>query len=120
MKSGRIAMMCRMLIASLLFFSYQSTAGMIGTDQIASPPSAQSERAQIQSALSRADVASQLQALGVDMKLAHERVAAMTDDEARSLAGQLPAAPAGASGSGWWIAAVVVVAVLAWWWWARR
>jgi hypothetical protein len=120
MKSGRIAMICRMLIVSLLFFSYQSTAGMIGTESIASAPSAQTERMQIQSALSRADVASQLQALGVDVKLAHERVAAMTDDEARTLASQLPTAPAGAGSGGWWIAAVVVVAVLIWWWWAKK
>lgn len=120
MKSGPIAMICRMLVVSLLFFSYQSTAGMIGTEQIVSPPSAQTERSQIQTALSRAEVASQLQALGVDVKLAQERVAAMTDDEARSLAGKLPAMPAGAASDGWWIAAVVVVAVLVWWWWARR
>ena len=119
MKSGRIAMICRMLIVSLLFFSYQSTAGMIGTESIASAPSAQTERMQIQSALSRAEVASQLQALGVDVKLAQARVAAMTDDEARSLAGKLPTAPAGAD-DGWVIVAVIVVAVLLWWWWARR
>ena len=120
MKSGRIAMICRVLIVSLLFFSYQSTAGMIGTESIASAPSAQAERMQIQSALSRAEVASQLQALGVDVKLAQERVAALTDDEARSLAGKLPAVPAGASGDGLVIVAVIVVAVLLWWWWARR
>ena len=120
MKSGRIAMICRMLIVSLLFFSYQSTAGMIGTQSIASAPSAQTERTQIQSALSRADVASQLQALGVDVKLANERVAALTDDEARSLAGKLPTAAAGAGDEGWWIAAVVVAAVLIWWFWARK
>ena len=120
MKSGRIAMICRMLVVSLLFFSYQSTAGMIGTQSIVSAPSAQTERTQIQSALSRADVASQLQALGVDVKLAHERVAALTDDEARSLAGKLPTAPAGASDEGWWIAAAVVVAIAIWWFWARK
>src|SRR5688572_25658840 len=120
MKSGSIATICRMLVVSLLFFSYQSSAGMIGTESIAAAPSAQSERMQIQSALSRAEVASQLQALGVDVKLAHERVAAMTDDEARTLAGQLPTLPAGADSNGWVIAAVIVVAVLLWWWWARR
>ena len=120
MKSGSFAMMCRVLIVSLLFFSYQSTAGMIGTEQIASPPSAQSERMQIQSALSRAEVTSQLQALGVDMKLAHERVAAMTDDETRSLAGKLPAVPAGASDDAAWIVVIVIVGVLLWWWWAKR
>lgn len=110
---------CRMLIVSLLLLSFQSTAGMIGTDQVANA-APQSERAQIQTLLSRADVASQLQGMGVDVNAAKDRVAAMTDDEARSLAGKLHSVPAGADSQGWWIAAVVVVAVLAWWYWARR
>ena len=35
MKSGCFAMIGRLLIVSLLFFSFQSTAGMIGTEQVA-------------------------------------------------------------------------------------
>jgi hypothetical protein len=120
MKSGSVALICRMLIVSLLFFSYHSTAGMIGTEQVATAPSAQSERMQIQNMLSRAEIASQLQALGVDVKAAQDRVAVMTDEEARSLAGKLPTAPAGASDDWVWIAAIVVVAVAVWWWWGRR
>ena len=113
-------MICRCLIVSLLFLSFQSTAGMIGTHQVAGVPSAQADRAQIQTALSRADVASQLQAVGVDVAMAKDRVAAMTDDEARSLAGKLDAVPAGAGSEGWWIVAIIVVAVLVWWYWGRR
>jgi hypothetical protein len=117
MKSSSITMICRALIVSLLFFSYQSTAGMIGTDQVRAAPVTQSERIQIQSALSRADVASALQSMGVDVSAARDRVAVMTDDEARSLAGTLHSVPAGADSSGWWIAAIVVVALLLWWRW---
>jgi hypothetical protein len=113
-------MICRMLIVSLLFFSYQATAGMIGTESIVSAPSAQTERTQIQSALSRADVASQLQSLGIDVKLAQARVAALTDAEARTLAGTLPTAPAGASDEGWIVVAVIVAAVAIWWFWMRK
>lgn len=116
MKSSAIAMICRALIVSLLFVSYQSTAGMIGTDQLRAAPSAQTERVQIQNALARADVASALQTMGVDANAALDRVAMLTDDEARSLAGKLEAVPAGGS-SGWWIAAAVVVALLLWWRW---
>ena len=109
---------CRLLIVSLLFFSYHSTAGMIGTERIASAPSAQAERLQIQSTLSRADVASALHAMGVDVNTAKDRVAALTDEEARSLAGKLASVPAGADSDGWWIVAViVVVALLLWWRW---
>ena len=81
MKSGRIAMICRMLIVSLLFFSYQSSAGMIGTESIASAPSSQSERMQIQSALSRAEVASQLHALGLGRRNGGD---ALRSDHARA------------------------------------
>jgi len=114
-------MICRMLIVSMMFLSFHASAGMIGTDQVANAAaSTVSERAHIHSMLSRADVASQLHSLGVDVKAAQDRVAVMTDDEARSLAGQLPTMPAGADSDGWLIAAVVVAAVLLWWWWARR
>ncbi len=112
-------MICRMLIVSLLFFSYHASAGMIGTDQVVSA-APQADRAHIQNLMSRADVVNQLQALGEDVNAAKARVAAMTDDEARSLAGKLHSVPAGADSDGWVIAAVIVVAVLLWWWWARR
>jgi hypothetical protein len=119
MKSSFVAVVCRMLVVSLMFFSFHTSAGMIGTEQVGAVAAAQSERMQIQSALSRAEVASQLQALGIDIKTAQERVAALTDDEARSLAGKLDSIPAGA-GDGWWIAAIVAVAVIAWWYFGRR
>jgi hypothetical protein len=119
MKSSLVAMLCRTLIVSLMFFSFHTSAGMIGTEQVGAVSSAQTERMQIQSVMSRAEVASQMQALGIDMKTAQERVAALTDDEARSLAGKLDSIPAGA-GDEWWIVAVVVVAVLAWWYFGRR
>jgi hypothetical protein len=111
-------MLCRLLVVSLLFFSYQSTAGMIGTEQVASAVSAQAERAQIQGTLSRADVASALKSMGVGVKAAQERVAALTDEEARSLAGKIGTLPAGADSDGLWIAVIVVaVALLLWWRW---
>src|SRR5207237_10440408 len=100
---SRVAVICRLLIMSMLFLSVQSTAGMIGTDQAAGAATGQSDRAQISSMLSRADVANQLQALGVDVRAAQDRVAALTDDEARALADKINSLPAGAS-SGWWVA----------------
>ena len=108
-----VRMICRFVIVSLVFVSFQSTAGMIGTDQIAT---AHTERTQIHSVLARADVTSQLQAMGVDSKTAHDRVAALTDDEARSLAGKLNSVPA-AAGDGWWILALIIIGVIVWWRW---
>lgn len=117
MKSGSVATICRLLIVSLLFLSFQSTAGMIGTDQAATAGSASADRMHIQSVISRAEVANALQAMGVDTKTATDRVAALTDDEARSLANKIDAVPAGASSSGWWIAVAVIVVLLILWKW---
>jgi hypothetical protein len=120
MESKSFAIICRVLIVSLIVFSFQSaSAGMIGTDRLTGLGSVQADRTHISELLAREDVSRQLQALGVDVKAAQDRVAMLTDDEARSLAGKLQSAPAGAS-SEWWIAVAIVIVVVAWWFWGRR
>lgn len=75
---------CRLLAALMIWAPLQSaTAGMIATDGMAG---AQPERAQ---------VAKALQGLGVDAAAAQARAAALTDEEARTLAAQVQSAPAG-------------------------
>jgi len=112
-------MICRFLVVSMMLLPFQTIqAGMIGTDQIASAASAQTDRAAVLSLMSRADVASQLQTLGLDPKVAKDRVAAMTDEEVRSLAGKLDSLPAGAT-SGWVWVAVIIIAVVIWFAWKR-
>jgi hypothetical protein len=51
--------------------------------------------------------------LGLDQATAKDRVAAMTDQEVRSLAGDLNALPAGASAGG--VLVVILIVVLVWW-----
>ena len=68
---------------------------MIGTEQVAQARSADAARAQLNEAFARADVQTRLQALGVSASDAGERVAALTDDEATRLAGEIDKAPAG-------------------------
>ena len=115
-----IRMICRFLMVSMILLPFQTIqAGMIGTDQIASVASAQTDRAAVLSLLTRSDVASQLQTLGLDPKVAKDRVAALTDEEVHTLAGQLNSLPAGAN-SGWWIAAVVIIGIVIWWVYYKR
>ncbi|HET9641855.1 MAG TPA: PA2779 family protein [Burkholderiaceae bacterium] len=115
MKSTAFRMLCRVLIVSLFAMSFQSAmAGMIGTDQAAGPGTTQTERAALVSLLNRSDIGNQLQAHGVDPDAAKARVASMTDQEVRTLSGQIDALPAGASNSGWWIAAVIIIAAVIW------
>ena len=68
---------------------------LIGTEQAAA---AQPGRALIEQTLARADVAAALQARGVSVDAARERVAALTDAEAAQLAARIDQAPAGADG----------------------
>jgi hypothetical protein len=120
MKSTAFRMLCRLLIASMFAMSFQpAMAGMIGTDQAVAAASTQAERAALIGTLSRSDVASQLQAQGVDPEAAKARVASMTDQEVSRLAGQIDSLPAGAHVSGWAVAAIVAVvaALVVWYYW---
>jgi hypothetical protein len=119
MKSSLFRTLCRLLIASMLLmgFSY-SHATMIGADQLAASPGAPGDRSAVLQVLGRAEVAQQLQSLGIAQQDAVERVNAMTDEEVHSLRGEIDSLPAGANhSSGWWIAAVVIVALVVWYFW---
>jgi hypothetical protein len=89
---------------------------MIGTDQAAAP-SSQADRAAVLSFASRADVAGQLQSMGLDAATAKNRVAAMTDAEAAYLAGRIERLPAGADTAGVILLIVIIAAI--WWVWKR-
>ena len=86
-----------LLIVSTAHVGFVQTAqaAMIGTEQVAQARSADAARAQLYEAFARADVQARLQALGVSASDAGERVAALTDDEALRLAGEIDKAPAG-------------------------
>jgi hypothetical protein len=103
-------MVCRFLIVSLMMLQMpMAQAGMLGAEQVAASAGAQADRNALTAALTRADVAGQLQSLGVDPKLARERVAAMTDNEAHQLAGKLESLPAGAISHSWgWVLLIVI------------
>jgi predicted kinase len=116
MTSAFAKAVCRLLIALAVWSPYQiAQAGMIGTGP--SVQASQAERGALLNFISRSDVASQLQAFGLDPATAKDRVAAMTDDEVRHLAGRINTAPAGADVASL-LLLVVVVAVI-WWAWKR-
>ena len=120
MNSTLMKMVCRMLIVALAMMPIQASyAGMIGADQVVTVASAQADRSAVLSLLSRSDVASQLQSVGVDPKVAMSRVAAMTDQEVRALAGQIESLPAGAKSNGWVWAVVIIIGVVSWYNWKR-
>jgi hypothetical protein len=119
MKSVWARTLCRLLMVLMVWSPMQlANAGMIGTDQVASVAS-QAERNTVLQFLGRADVTSELQSLGVDPAAVKDRVAAMTDQEVRSLAGKIQSMPAGADSSGT-ILLLVVIGFAVWWIWFRR
>ena len=70
----------------------QPAPALIGTEQAAA---AQPGRALLEQTLARADVVAALQARGVSVDAARDRVAALTDAEAAHVAAQIDQAPAG-------------------------
>lgn len=115
MKFAGLKWICRALIASMLMLQFSfAQAAMVGAEQMLSSSTVQADRTLVTGALSRAEVATQLQALGVDPQAAQDRVAAMTDSEVHSLAGNINEMPAGAMASGWWwaIGAIIIAALI--------
>lgn len=76
-------------------FTQSVQAAMIGTDQVVAANLGEQNRAKIAAALNRPDVMAQLEQQGVDPLQAQARVAALTDAEAASVAGQIDSLPAG-------------------------
>ena len=117
MKSAWAKTICRLLVVLMVWTPYQvAQAGMIGTDQVATT-SSQADRSAVLSFVTRADVAGQLQAFGLDAANAKDRVAAMTDTEVSYLAGQINSLPAGADTVGILILILIIAAI--WWVWKR-
>jgi len=119
MKSVWARTLCRLMAALMIWTPVQiAQAGMIGTDQVvstASQAAMQADRGTVLGFVSRAGVAGQLQALGIDPATARDRVAAMSDQEAQSLAGRINSMPAGADAGG--ILVLIILIVALWWFW---
>lgn len=104
----------RMFICFLLLsftslgFTQSVQAAMISTEQAVSAAAAQQNRDKLAAALSRPDVAAELERMGVTKSEAEARVAALSDAEVASLAGRVDSLPAG----GDIIGAIVFIFVL--------
>jgi hypothetical protein len=119
MKSSFAGVVCRLLVALMIWTPYQiAQAGMIGTEQVAQQTS-QTDRSTVLGFVERSDVASQLAALGVNPATAKDRVAAMSDEEVRYLAGQVQSLPAAGTDAWVWVLVILIIAGIVWWAWKR-
>ena len=112
-------MLCRLLIALMAWTPFQMAhAGMIGTEQFVSSASS-ADRTTVLNVLSRTEVASQLQSLGINPAQARDRVQAMSDQEISALANRLESLPAGADSSGA-VLLIIIIAAAVWWYMYKR
>ena len=93
----------RVLIVCMSAVSFQASAGLIGTGEVAgiAQPSA-----------ARAALASQFETFGLTADTARDRVAALSDAEVVQLTGRLESLPAGANGIA--VVAAFVLIFLIW------
>lgn len=84
-------------------------AKMVTTDQVIERSAASDDRAQVLSFLMREDVQQHLTRLGVDPEEAAHRVASLSDEEVRQIAGRLGELPAGEGSVGIIVGAVLII-----------
>ena len=105
------------LVVALIMAPFQSgQASMIGADQVNTTVTAQADRIAVTNLLNRASTVSEFQSLGLDATAATERLAAMTDEEVHTLAGQVNAVPAGGDG----LVVLILVVFFIWYFAFRR
>ena len=92
-RRGCVALLSVSVIA--LGLPQPALAGVVGTAEAVAAARAGSPRATVDAALAREDVRAGLAALGVDPAQVEGRLAALSDEEIASLAGQIESAPAG-------------------------
>ncbi|OEJ65417.1 PA2779 family protein [Magnetovibrio blakemorei] len=107
------------VIASAVIIAFSATvvpivpvsAALINNDRVAQAQALEGDRAIVNEFMSRADVRTKFESLGVNANEANLRVAALSDDEVAKLAEQIKSAPAG-QGVGGIIGAMVFIFVV--------
>ena len=110
----------QLLIVTMMVLPFSAQAGMIGTDQVVASAQDQANRGKVLDFVSRADVAKQMEALGLSAANAQDRVGAMTQEEINQIAGNIDTLPAGASDQAAWIAGAIIVGFIIWYIWYRK
>ncbi len=104
--------LCQFLVLAMAMLPFQSgQASMIGADQLTHSATSQLDRSTVSNFLERAEVAGQMQSLGLDAQTAKNRVASMTDAEVGTLAGKINALPAGGDLGGLLVLILLIWAV---------
>jgi len=99
-------------VLSVSLFAQVSSAQIASTGVVLDQSAAQSDKEKLMQIISREDVATKFQELGVDSKAIEARVASMTDEEASKVALQIDTLPAGADAGASILGAMVFIFVV--------
>ncbi|MDZ7749728.1 MAG: PA2779 family protein [Halofilum sp. (in: g-proteobacteria)] len=97
-------------LALLLCFAQPAAAGMVATDEVLR--GSDDRREAVVQALERDAVAAELEAMGVSVESARQRVQRMTDTEVARLHGHIAALPAGGDLSTVELLLIIIIVIL--------
>jgi hypothetical protein len=118
MKSIFKSAICKFLIAATAILPFQmAQASMIPVADVLSQTTVAADRNTVTTFMLRGESIRQLQSMGLDPLSANARIAAMSDAEIHTLAGQIQSAPAGADGG---LALLILVIFFIWFFAFRR
>lgn len=104
----RFTALCLTVTITAMALPLPAQAGMLATENAV----ASADKARIAEFLDRSEVRDQLQARGVSAADAKARVAALSDEEAKQIAGQIDQLPAGGDAVGAIVGAAVLVFIV--------
>lgn len=108
----RISKVILSFVLSITLFAQVSWAQMISTETLISNPVSISEHDKVVQFIAREDVAKTFEKMGVDPKMAEQRIASMSNEELSTVSSQIDTLPAGGDFGGIVGAIVFVFVVL--------
>lgn len=107
-----LAILLVLTFVSLTIVGTRAQAALVGTSQILDQGYQEVDRDRLRAFLDRAEVRTQLEALGVDRDIARARIDSLTNEEVANLVDRLDQLPAGGSGFGTLVGAALLVFII--------
>jgi hypothetical protein len=107
-----LAILLVLTFVSLTIVGTRAQAALVGTSQILDQGYQEVDRDRLRAFLDRAEVRTQLEALGVDRDIARARIDSLTNEEVADLVDRLDQLPAGGDGFGTLVGAALLVFII--------
>ena len=107
-----LAILLVLTFVSLTLVGTQAQAALVGTSRILDQGYHEVDRDRLRAFLDRAEVRTQLEALGVDRDIARARIDSLTNEEVADIVDRLDQLPAGGDGFGTLVGAALLVFII--------